>query len=170
MSMVLAAYGYEVTSTDIADCGFGIPGIDFLACRECPGRMPPHHHESALSARQRPMKGSRDQRGRRLSFCATPSLSPSRNCAGPTGATSPTAMGSPQSGSPEFEEPPRHLSPSVECGIPVTSRAKQPSVVVSPIRLQAPPNLRGKVGLIVAVSWLSTAPLAASGESWGYRL
>ena len=33
MSTVLAAHGYEVVSTDIADCGFGTPGVDFLACR-----------------------------------------------------------------------------------------------------------------------------------------
>jgi hypothetical protein len=33
MSTVLSAHGYDVISTDIADCGFGIPGIDFLACR-----------------------------------------------------------------------------------------------------------------------------------------
>ena len=33
MSTVLAGHGYEVISTDIADCGFGTPGIDFLASR-----------------------------------------------------------------------------------------------------------------------------------------
>lgn len=33
MSTVLAAHGYEVVSTDIADCGFGTPGVDFLASR-----------------------------------------------------------------------------------------------------------------------------------------
>jgi hypothetical protein len=33
MSTVLAAHGYDVISTDIADRGFGTPGIDFLACR-----------------------------------------------------------------------------------------------------------------------------------------
>ena len=33
MSAVLAARGYEVVSTDIADCGFGIAGVDFLASR-----------------------------------------------------------------------------------------------------------------------------------------
>jgi hypothetical protein len=38
MSAVLAAHRYEVISTDIADYGFGTPGIDFLAC----SRMPPH--------------------------------------------------------------------------------------------------------------------------------
>jgi hypothetical protein len=36
MSAVLAAYGYEVISTDIADRGFGTPGIDFPACRGMP--------------------------------------------------------------------------------------------------------------------------------------
>jgi hypothetical protein len=36
MSNVLAAHGYEVVSNDIAERGFGIPGIDFLACREVP--------------------------------------------------------------------------------------------------------------------------------------
>jgi hypothetical protein len=33
MSTVLAGHGYEVVSTDIADCGFGTPGVDFLASR-----------------------------------------------------------------------------------------------------------------------------------------
>ena len=33
MSTVLAAHGYQVVSTDIADCGFGTPGVDFLASR-----------------------------------------------------------------------------------------------------------------------------------------
>ena len=32
MSCILAAHGYEVVSTDIADRGFGTPGVDFLAC------------------------------------------------------------------------------------------------------------------------------------------
>jgi len=36
MSAVLAGNGYTVVSTDIADQGFGTPGIDFLACRELP--------------------------------------------------------------------------------------------------------------------------------------
>ena len=38
MSAVLAAHNYEVISTDIADHGFGTPGIDFLACRSVPPR------------------------------------------------------------------------------------------------------------------------------------
>jgi hypothetical protein len=33
MSTVLAAHGYQVVSTDIADYGFGTPGVDFLASR-----------------------------------------------------------------------------------------------------------------------------------------
>jgi hypothetical protein len=33
MSTVLAGHGYEVVSTDIADCGFGTPGVDFHASR-----------------------------------------------------------------------------------------------------------------------------------------
>ena len=37
MSTVLAAAGYDVVSTDICDRGFGIPGVDFLACRGVPG-------------------------------------------------------------------------------------------------------------------------------------
>jgi hypothetical protein len=37
MSTVLAAHGCEVVSTDICDRGFGIPGVDFLACRTVPG-------------------------------------------------------------------------------------------------------------------------------------
>ena len=38
MSTVLAANRYEVISTDIAERGFGTPGIDFLACRSLPPR------------------------------------------------------------------------------------------------------------------------------------
>jgi hypothetical protein len=38
MSTMLAAHGYEVVSTDIADRGFGAPGIDFLACHSVPPR------------------------------------------------------------------------------------------------------------------------------------
>jgi hypothetical protein len=36
MSAVLAAQGYDVVSTDIADRGFGRPGVDFLTCRTVP--------------------------------------------------------------------------------------------------------------------------------------
>jgi hypothetical protein len=36
ISTVLAAQGYDVISTDFADCGFGTPGVDFLACRSVP--------------------------------------------------------------------------------------------------------------------------------------
>lgn len=36
MSRVLAANGYDVVSTDIADRGFGTSGIDFLTCRDMP--------------------------------------------------------------------------------------------------------------------------------------
>lgn len=36
MSAVLAAHRYEVISTDIADHGFGTPGVDFLACHNLP--------------------------------------------------------------------------------------------------------------------------------------
>ena len=36
MSTVLGRHGYTVVSTDIAARGFGIPGIDFLACRTVP--------------------------------------------------------------------------------------------------------------------------------------
>jgi hypothetical protein len=38
MSTILAAHGYDVISTDIADCGFGAPGIDFLTSRSVPDR------------------------------------------------------------------------------------------------------------------------------------
>ncbi|MDR3534803.1 MAG: hypothetical protein P4L90_30100 [Rhodopila sp.] len=37
MSSVLAEHGYDVVSTDITDRGFGVPGVDFLACREVRG-------------------------------------------------------------------------------------------------------------------------------------
>jgi hypothetical protein len=33
---VLQRHGYEVTSTDIADHGFGTPGVDFLSCQAVP--------------------------------------------------------------------------------------------------------------------------------------
>jgi hypothetical protein len=36
MSTVLAAHGYKVVSTDIAEHCFGSPKIDFLACRNLP--------------------------------------------------------------------------------------------------------------------------------------
>jgi hypothetical protein len=36
MSIVLAAHGHQVVSTDIADCGFGTFGVDFLASRSVP--------------------------------------------------------------------------------------------------------------------------------------
>lgn len=36
MSTVLAAHGYKVTSTDIAERGFGTSGIDFLTCQSMP--------------------------------------------------------------------------------------------------------------------------------------
>jgi hypothetical protein len=36
MARVLADAGHRVVSTDIADRGFGTPGIDFLACRAVP--------------------------------------------------------------------------------------------------------------------------------------
>jgi hypothetical protein len=38
ISTVLATHGYEVISTDIAECGFGTPGVDFLACRSVRSR------------------------------------------------------------------------------------------------------------------------------------
>jgi predicted RNA methylase len=36
MSTVLTAHGYKVISTDIAERGFGTPGIDFLTCQKMP--------------------------------------------------------------------------------------------------------------------------------------
>ena len=36
MAIVLGRHGYTVVSSDIADRGFGTPGVDFLACREVP--------------------------------------------------------------------------------------------------------------------------------------
>jgi hypothetical protein len=36
ISTVLAAHHYKVVSTDIAERGFGTPGIDFLTCRDVP--------------------------------------------------------------------------------------------------------------------------------------
>lgn len=36
MAKVLAAHGHEVVASDIAERGFGRPGVDFLACRAVP--------------------------------------------------------------------------------------------------------------------------------------
>jgi hypothetical protein len=36
MSSILAVHGYDVVSTDIADRGFGTPGVDFLTCHKVP--------------------------------------------------------------------------------------------------------------------------------------
>jgi hypothetical protein len=36
ITSVLQRHGYEVTSTDIADHGFGTPGVDFLSCQAVP--------------------------------------------------------------------------------------------------------------------------------------
>jgi hypothetical protein len=36
MSTVLMAHGYEVFSSDIAERGFGTPGVNFLTCRKLP--------------------------------------------------------------------------------------------------------------------------------------
>jgi len=36
ITTVLRRHGYDVTSTDIADHGFGTPGVDFLSCQAVP--------------------------------------------------------------------------------------------------------------------------------------
>jgi hypothetical protein len=36
ITTVLQRHGYDVTSTDIADHGFGTPGVDFLSCLAVP--------------------------------------------------------------------------------------------------------------------------------------
>src|SRR6516164_4381602 len=36
ITTVLQRHGYDVTSTDIADYGFGTPGLDFLSCLAVP--------------------------------------------------------------------------------------------------------------------------------------
>jgi len=36
MARILAAHGYDVVSTDIADRGFGTPGVNFLTCHDVP--------------------------------------------------------------------------------------------------------------------------------------
>ena len=38
ITKVLQRHGYDVTSTDIADRGFGAPGVDFLLCQTVPDR------------------------------------------------------------------------------------------------------------------------------------
>lgn len=54
ISTVLQRHGYHVTSTDIADHGFGTPGVDFLACRAVPGGCralvtnPPYGNDSRV--------------------------------------------------------------------------------------------------------------------------
>jgi hypothetical protein len=52
MSGILAVHGYEVVPTDIADRGFGMPGVDFLTCRNVP-RMSLHRNEPAIWRRHR---------------------------------------------------------------------------------------------------------------------
>ncbi len=36
ITTVLQRHGYDVTSTDITDHGFGAPGVDFLSCQAVP--------------------------------------------------------------------------------------------------------------------------------------
>jgi len=36
VTIVMQRHGYDVTSTDIADHGFGAPGVDFLSCQTLP--------------------------------------------------------------------------------------------------------------------------------------
>ena len=58
ITSVLQRHGYDVTSTDIADHGFGTPGVDFLSCRARARGLSGARHESALwrqhSVGQRP--------------------------------------------------------------------------------------------------------------------
>ena len=52
MSTVLAEHGYEVVSTDIADCGFGASGVDFLASRvvrDGPSRQSGEHQPISVA-------------------------------------------------------------------------------------------------------------------------
>ena len=56
MSTVFTAHGYEVVSTDIADCGFGTPGVDFLASRRCSRRLSQHHNQPAVRRGSRPRR------------------------------------------------------------------------------------------------------------------
>src|SRR5262249_23821692 len=56
MARVLETYGHSVVPTDIADCGFGTSGIDFLASRAmCDGcrtiTTNPPYGEAALDGR-----------------------------------------------------------------------------------------------------------------------
>jgi len=59
MSTVLAEHGYDVVSTDIADRGFGVPGVDFLACRDVAGACrsivtnPPYGDSGSHAAQSR---------------------------------------------------------------------------------------------------------------------
>jgi len=48
ITVVMQRRGYDVTSTDIADHGFGAPGVDFLSYQAVPEGLPGHRHQSAL--------------------------------------------------------------------------------------------------------------------------
>jgi hypothetical protein len=71
ISTVLATHGYDVVSTDIAECGFGTPGVDFLACRsvrsECGSIItnPPYGEAAAHEGQPRFVEGATGRAERR---------------------------------------------------------------------------------------------------------
>jgi hypothetical protein len=64
ITTVLQRHGYDVTSTDIADHGFGMSGVDFLSCQALP--------EGCLALVTNPPYGDhrRSQRGKKKSSLA----------------------------------------------------------------------------------------------------
>ena len=98
MSTVLAAHGYEVVSTDIADCGFGTPGVDFLASRSvregCRSIItnPPYGEAAVHEGQARSSEGDA-----RLSAARA---GPHRHGAGPTRASGTPSMDRRESASP----------------------------------------------------------------------
>jgi hypothetical protein len=64
ITTVLQRHGYDVTSTDIADHGFGSPGVDFLSCQALP--------DGCLALVTNPPYGDhrRSQRGKKNSSLA----------------------------------------------------------------------------------------------------
>ena len=56
ISQALSGQGYTVVSTDIADYGFGTPGIDIFACRDDARWMPVADHQPALRRHRIPQE------------------------------------------------------------------------------------------------------------------
>jgi hypothetical protein len=84
ISTVLAMHGYDVISTDIAECGFGTPGVDFLACRSVQSGCrsiitnPPYGEAAAHEGQPRSSRALQEFLRHALALTAT---GPGRACA-----------------------------------------------------------------------------------------